>query len=181
MNTSSPSTLQVLLHVANKLCQIHGAGYAHRDVKPSNIILDSDTKQWMLIDFASAAQIGTNQTLSYTPLFAPPELGHIVSTGHNQFVVSGAVDVWALGIMAWTLLTGRLPYACGDDVIPKLLGHQLFPWEEKIDVKTNFKLGILKPAVLSMLTRDPEKRATIHQVHKEWNSLLHNKNPPRMA
>ena len=173
--------MQVLLHVANKLHQIHGAGYAHRDVKPSNIILDSGTKQWVLIDFASAAQIGTNQMLSYTPKFAPPELGQIIMKGQSHFVVSGAVDVWALGIMAWTLLTGSLPYVCGDELMPKLLGQQLFPWEEKMDAKTNFKLGLLKPAVLSMLNRDPEKRATIHEVHTEWNSLLHNKNPPGRA
>ena len=135
----------------------------------------------MLIDFASSAQIGADQSLSYTPLFAPPELGQIITTGQTHFVVSGAVDVWALGIMAWTLLTGSLPYVSDEELVPKLLGHQLYPWEEKIDANTNFKLGILKPAVLSMLNRDPEKRATIHQVHNEWNSLMHRKNPLRKA
>ena len=165
--------MQVLLHVAQKLQQIHAAGYAHRDVKPSNVILDSRTKQWVLIDFASAAPIGEEKSLSFSLQFAAPEIAAAIVEKKRTVVVSSAVDVWALGIMAWTLLTGKAPYARGTDIMTKLLGTHTFPWEETLDGETLYKLGILAPSVMSMLHRDPDTRATIDELLDTWSMLFH--------
>ena len=169
--------LQVLLHVAQKLQQIHAAGFAHRDVKPSNIILDSHTKQWILIDFASAAPIGTVQPLSFSLQYAPPELAWAIATKQKSATVSGAGDVWALGIMAWTLLTGISPYTQGVEIMPKLLGEQAFPWERPLNNETRYKIGILAPSVRSMLNRDPKMRATTDELLAAWTTLFHHDAP----
>ena len=165
--------MQVLFHVAQKLQQIHAAGFAHRDVKPSNVILDSRSKQWMLIDFASAAPIGQVKSIAFSLQFAPPETAQRIMEKKRSAVVSGTCDVWALGIMAWTLLTGKSPYAKGSDIMPKLLGTQNFPWEDPLDVQTRFRLGILAPTVRSMLLRDPEQRVTIDALLASWQALFH--------
>ena len=101
----------MLLHIATKLRLIHAAGYAHRDVKPGNVILESKTKQWILIDYASSARIGELACITYTLRYAPPELAASLEAGAQMVEVSGAIDVWALGIMAWTLLTASDPFA----------------------------------------------------------------------
>ena len=164
--------MQVMTHVGQKLQQIHSAGFAHRDVKPSNVIMNLQTKQWVLTDFASTAPIGAQKPLSFSILFAPPEIAAVVAAQQRTSVVSSAADVWALGIMAWTLLTGRLPYAHGVEIMPKLLGEQIFPWEQRLDQETEYKLGILEPSVRSMLERDPTQRATINNLLLAWRSLF---------
>ena len=52
--------MQVMVHVAHKLEQLHEAGWAHRDLKPGNAIWLPSSNSWTLIDFGSAARIGTH-------------------------------------------------------------------------------------------------------------------------
>jgi serine/threonine protein kinase len=52
------TTLFVLLHVAERLQQLHASGLCHRDLKPANILWLPISRCWTLIDFGCAAQIG---------------------------------------------------------------------------------------------------------------------------
>ncbi|NJR43227.1 MAG: phosphotransferase [Akkermansiaceae bacterium] len=51
--------MQVLSHVAERLRDLHEAGYVHRDIKPGNVMWLPRTKRWTLIDFGCAAPTGT--------------------------------------------------------------------------------------------------------------------------
>jgi serine/threonine protein kinase len=51
-------SMQVMVHIAQKLEQLHGAGWVHRDLKPENAIWLPSSNSWTLIDFGSAAQAG---------------------------------------------------------------------------------------------------------------------------
>ncbi|AVP99056.1 hypothetical protein C7S18_18595 [Ahniella affigens] len=100
--------LQLFLTVCAAVSHAHHRLVVHRDLKPSNIMIDA-TGQVKLLDFGiaklieSKTSITGTQTRVFTPEFAAPEQlrGEVVTT---------SVDVYALGLLLFHLLTGRKPY-----------------------------------------------------------------------
>ena len=75
----------------------------HRDIKPENLLLDGDVLK--LADFGcSSFAAGVRNTYCGTPDYCSPE----VLIGYNQ---CEKVDVWALGVLLFELLTGKSPFA----------------------------------------------------------------------
>ena len=99
--------MQVVTNIAMRLYSMHVAGYAHRDLKPGNVMWLPRERQWTLIDFGFAAPIGSPAPMGFTLSYAAPE---IIAAWLNQdplIVASPATDAWALGVMVFELLTGR--------------------------------------------------------------------------
>lgn len=102
--------LVMLEQVARALDYAHSRGIVHRDVKPSNIMFD-DTGTAYLVDFGIAKavqQADTGLTAEHmvlgTPSYMPPELWR----GETP---SGASDQYALAVVTYQILTGRLPFS----------------------------------------------------------------------
>ena len=99
--------LQVLAHVAMRLKDLHNAGFVHRDIKPGNIMLLHRKNRWTLIDFGCVAPIGEPAGLSFTLHYAAPEAVETWHRGEKKIVAQGALDAWALGVVAFELLTRK--------------------------------------------------------------------------
>jgi CRP-like cAMP-binding protein len=91
---------------------VHGMGVAYRDLKPENLLIDSEGYLKM-VDFGFAKKIpfvkkGVRQERSFTvcgtPEYLSPEI--VTAQGHTK-----AVDYWALGILIYELLIGGTPFA----------------------------------------------------------------------
>jgi serine/threonine-protein kinase len=102
------TTVRILGQVAQALDFAHGFGVIHRDVKPANILLDSQQNA-ILTDFGIAKVIAetqelTGEALVGTPSFLAPELVDLKNP------VTPAADVYALGVTAYRMLAGVLPF-----------------------------------------------------------------------
>ncbi|HEV8290617.1 MAG TPA: serine/threonine-protein kinase, partial [Tepidisphaeraceae bacterium] len=96
--------LAILIDVAAAIAELHDRNIIHRDIKPSNVLLDPDGRV-IVSDFGLAHRHRRGTTTnpsSGTPAYMAPEM------------FSGEVtlrsDVYALGIMGFELLAGRLPF-----------------------------------------------------------------------
>jgi serine/threonine-protein kinase len=109
---------RVLLQVLGGLQAAHSAGVIHRDIKPQNIFFGL-TGEARLGDFGAAhlQQLGATQTAGFVGTLAYMSPEQI--TGDRP---SFATDIYALGVLAFQLVTGRLPFA-GPDFVAQHLGE----------------------------------------------------------
>jgi serine/threonine protein kinase len=124
--------LRIARQLANALDAVHRAGIVHRDLKPENIFLVSHggCRDFVkLLDFGIAkfsdserqvppgtAIFATDPGLVVgTPAYLAPEQGF----GQN---VDARTDVYALGVLLYEMVTGRLPFE-GDDFVELVLKH----------------------------------------------------------
>jgi WD40 repeat protein/predicted Ser/Thr protein kinase len=100
----------LLVTVARAVHYAHQRGVLHRDLKPANILIDTSGNPW-LSDFGLAKLLDTDagltltQAIAGTPHYMAPE--QVAGTKKD---ISTATDVWALGVILYEMLTGRLPF-----------------------------------------------------------------------
>ncbi|KAF2125798.1 Pkinase-domain-containing protein [Dothidotthia symphoricarpi CBS 119687] len=148
VNMEEKECRKIFVQVAEAIHHLHTkAKVVHRDIKDENVVLDGEGNI-KLIDFGSAAYIKSGPfdvfvgTIDYA---APEVLAGKSYRGKEQ-------DVWALGILLYTIIYKENPFYSIDEI----MDHDLrVPWvmsEDSIDL------------VRMMLDRDVEKRITISQV-----------------
>lgn len=112
---------RVMREVAWALAYAHGRGIVHRDVKPDNILLEAATGRAMVTDFGIAHGGIAGQSVTDpgrimgTVQFMSPEQ----AAGDS---IDGRSDIYALGVVGYLSVSGRLPYDSGD--LPALLQQQ---------------------------------------------------------
>lgn len=104
--------LDALDGVGSALDFVHARDVVHRDIKPTNILIERKTKHAYLIDFGIARIAGSQWTTAGLHLgtqgFLAPELLTLEDDGGSHRAVP-ASDQWALGATVFALLTGRAP------------------------------------------------------------------------
>ncbi|GAA3462606.1 protein kinase [Saccharothrix longispora] len=111
-----PLAPEVVAHVgaqvAGVLAHVHDHGVVHRDVKPSNILLDPTGRRAYLADFGLALQAQVTRVTRSGVLVGTA--GYLAPEQVRGADVSPASDVYALGLVLLECLTGRPEYPGGD-------------------------------------------------------------------
>ena len=151
----------LLAQAAGALAAAHAAGIVHRDVKPSNIMVDR-AGQVKLTDFG-IARIASDPALTQTGMVtgSPAYLAPEVAAGARG---DEASDVWSLGATMFHVLDGRPPYDLGDNVIGGLyrIVHE--------DPPRPAHAGWIAPLLEATMVRDPSRRWSMQQVHAYLDS-----------
>jgi serine/threonine protein kinase len=149
---------RVLREVADALAYAHGRGVIHRDIKPDNILLDKESGRAMVTDFgiARAIQEGADSRLTATgvaigtPAYMSPEQ----AAGDRE--IDGRTDLYALGVVAYQMLAGRLPFQAGSTA-SMLMKHITERPTAVAELRGDCPSD-LAAAVMSLLEKEPENR-----------------------
>lgn len=104
-------TVQILEPIADAVDYAHEMGVVHRDLKPSNIILDRDARPY-LTDFGLGKRLEVDSQLSM-PGMAIGTLDYMAPEqfkGNADPKLAPAIDLYALGCVAFQCLTGQAPF-----------------------------------------------------------------------
>jgi hypothetical protein len=106
---SDKDVVEVAAQVLDALAHAHRAGIVHRDVKPSNILLeDHETVSVRLLDFGLAQFDGADTLTAIGDV--PGTLAYISPERLAGDDASPASDVWSVGVLLWEALGGRHPF-----------------------------------------------------------------------
>jgi serine/threonine-protein kinase len=149
-------TVRIVRDACHGLDYAHRAGVIHRDVKPGNLLVSSDTGTTKLADFGiakAAEQTRITQVGSVlgTAAYLSPEQAAGQEAGAGS-------DVYSLGVCAYQFLAGRLPHEYGS-----LTELALKQQQEDVAPITQFRDDVspeLDRAVRVCLERDPARRYT---------------------
>jgi serine/threonine-protein kinase len=101
----------IILQIADAVHAAHATGVVHRDLKPENLMYDPASRNVKLLDFgiAMATDSAPNERLTRAGFFVGT-LMYVAPEALSGEVVTAAADQYSLGIIAYLLLSGVLPY-----------------------------------------------------------------------
>lgn len=138
--------------IAGALHYAHEKGFVHRDIKPENILFREDGSA-VLTDFgiARATSSQTRMTATGLSIGTPHYMSPEQARGKE---VDGRSDLYALGVVLYEMLTGRVPFDSTDSLAIGIM-HLQSPVPELPDELARFQ-GVLD----GLLAKDPKDRTT---------------------
>jgi serine/threonine protein kinase len=171
--------LEIIIQVAHALAHAHAKGLIHRDVKPKNIMINTNGEV-KLADLGlarattdlEAAQ--TEQGKAYgTPYYIAPE------QIRGKIDIDGRADIYGLGATFYHLVTGRVPFMAEDsaDVMRKHLREKLIPPDH---INTSLSGGVSEVIEIMMAKKREDRYKNVEELLLDLEALR-NGQPPIQA
>jgi hypothetical protein len=150
---SVPFVQSIISSAGKALYHSHTRGIIHRDVKPANFMLDQDG--WLIVTDFGIAKQGESKGLTMTgsiigtPYYMSPEQFH-------GKPVTPSADQYALGVVAYELLTGKQPYT--GDTIAEVMRGVLFDEVPRVRALVPEVPQAIDDCVAKMMAKNPDDR-----------------------
>lgn len=158
---------RIIPNINEGLRAIHEAGIIHKDLKPSNIMLNSDGETVSIIDFGISSIIADGNTVLLTKTGQTPEYS-APETFKNLFLRES--DYYSFGITLFELLCGYTPYAnMQPEEIEQYVSVQRIPYPEEISASLRDFISALTYYDISNRSNknNPNRRWTYEEV-RQW-------------
>ena len=108
--------LHVAVGLATTLNRTHKQGLIHKDVKPSNVLVNSASGEVWLMGFGIASRLPRERQSPDPPEFIAGTLAYMApeQTGRMNRSIDSRSDLYSLGVSLYEMLTGGLPFTASD-------------------------------------------------------------------
>jgi hypothetical protein len=149
---------RIMAEAADALSAAHAVSIIHRDIKPDNILLEGPRGRVMVTDFGIAKALSSSSGATLTgagvaigtPAFMSPEQ----AAGERE--IDGRSDIYSLGIVAYQMLTGELPFSA--PTVAGILMKQITEVAPDVRSRRSDVPEDVALAVARCLEKDPENR-----------------------
>jgi predicted ATPase/signal transduction histidine kinase len=149
--------LALASNLAAALAQVHRRGLIHKDIKPSNVLVDV-TGEVRITGFGMASHLRSERHSPRPPELISGTLAYMApeQTGRMNRSIDARSDLYSLGVTLYELATGTLPFTASDplELIHCHIAQQPVPPRERVDGLPATVSAIL----LKLLAKNPEDR-----------------------
>ena len=150
--------LAIAIKITEGLAEIHAANIIHKDINPSNLVYNSQTKQLKIIDFGISTRLSQEFPMLCSPNQLEGTLAYIApeQTGRMNRGIDYRSDFYSLGVTFYELLTNTLPFETNDpiELVHCHIAQQSVPVHERVpDIPVEVSNIIRK-----LLAKIPEDR-----------------------
>jgi hypothetical protein len=171
--------------LCDALAAAHDRGIVHRDVKPSNIMLTDAAPGMKLLDFGlaklyeegnTADEAGGSHTgaILGTPAFMSPE------QVEGTRAVTAASDVYAVGLILFSLLTGKHPFGEERTLYGIVFSHMCVPAPDARSLSPSVPERLAE-LVSQCLAKDPAVRPSATELRKSLAAVADERDVPSLA
>lgn len=157
----------------------HEEGLIHRDIKSSNVLLESRRSgppyaylaDFGLVRTIQQAELESSYAGTPIPLDQVPGTPHYMAPEQTWGIVTTATDIYALGVLLYQMLTGELPYNDPDDIqVIKMHLHAPVPDPRAADASIPAELGMV--VTRAMAKRAEERFASVGEFREAFLAAI---------
>src|SRR5580692_12653082 len=150
--------LRIAVGLSSALGQLHKRSLIHKDLKPSNVLVDTATGHAWLTGFGIASRLPRERQSPGPPEFIAGTLPYMApeQTGRMNRSIDSRSDLYALGVTLYEMLTGALPFIASDpmDWVHSHIARQPEPPDERLKSIP----PMLSALVMKLLAKTAEER-----------------------
>jgi PAS domain S-box-containing protein len=150
--------LRLAVSIADAVGQLHKRHVIHKDLKPSNVLVASESGRVWLTGFGIASRLVRERQPLKSPEFIAGTLAYMApeQTGRMNRSIDSRTDLYAFGVTLYELLTGSLPFIASDPMewVHSHIARQPVPPHER---SKNIPLPI-SAIIMKLLAKTPEDR-----------------------